>query len=185
MSSARNPGPRGEIRPIPNIQCLMKSVVIENSLKILEKMSGYQDDLNKVVVEQFPYENIPDRPQYYNHGYKFLFTGQDGVEFKGIFSLDQPELKLPTEQTAGTYEFYTTSRTYAVFKGYENKRIYAIPVIEKVKCYVDTNYGKVKMANVCNLTFNVNYGVLSVGEMEINTVNICGNESSLVILLKK
>ncbi|OLQ18427.1 hypothetical protein ChUKH1_17065 [Cryptosporidium hominis] len=264
MSSARNPGPRGEIRPIPNIPMFDEErgnreflvatiegeteinipflanyetvvntgkfkrliayehkgdkyyvIKIENQTsdfqilnengklkfifathvfginteKILEKMSGYQDDLNKVVVEQFPYENIPDRPQYYNRGYKILVpenfdvfrdqqyievTGQDGVEFKGIFSLDQPELKLPTEQTAGTYEFYTTSRTYAVFKGYENKRIYAIPVIEKVKCYVDTNYGKVKMANVCNLTFNVNYGVLSVGEMEINTVNICG-----------
>ncbi|EAK87454.1 hypothetical protein [Cryptosporidium parvum Iowa II] len=163
-----------------------------NTEKILEKMSGYQDDLNKVVVEEFPFENIPNKPQYYNRGYKILIpenfdvfrdqqyievTGQDGVEFKGIFSLDQPELKLPTEHTGDTYEFYTTSGTYAVFRGYENKRIYAIPVLEKVKCYVDTNYGRVRMANVCNLTFNVNYGILSVGEMEINTVNICGKRA--------
>ncbi|TRY49677.1 Uncharacterized protein CTYZ_00000001 [Cryptosporidium tyzzeri] len=159
-----------------------------NTEKVLEKMSGYQDGLNKVVVERFFYENIPDRPEYYNRGYKILVpdnfnifrdqqyievTGQDGVEFKGIFSLDQPELKLPNEHTGDIYEFYTTSRTYVLFRGYENKLIYAVPIIEKVKCYVDTGYGRVRMANICNLTFNVNYGILSVGEMEISSVNIC------------
>lgn len=160
-----------------------------NTEKILERMSGYQDDLNKVVVKQFFYENIPDIPQYYNRGYKALVpdnfdifrdqeyivvTGQDGVEFKGVFSLDEPELKFPTVKTGEIYEFYSASKAYAVFRGYENKRIYAVPVLEKVKCYVDTGYGKVRFANLCNSIFNVNYGLLSVGEMEISTVNIYG-----------
>ncbi|KAK9170684.1 hypothetical protein CmeUKMEL1_17180 [Cryptosporidium meleagridis] len=160
-----------------------------NTEKILEKMSGYQDDLNKVVVNQFFYEDIPNRPQYYSSRYKFLVpdnfnalrdqeyivvTGQDGVEFKGLFSLDEPELKLPTKKTGETFEFYSASKTYAVFEGYENKRIYAIPIPEKVKCFVDANYGKVIIENFCSLTFNVNYGILSVGEMEIFTANICG-----------
>lgn len=158
-----------------------------NLNKILEKKPGYQSDSNQVVVKTYDYEDIPNRPNYYNSRYRTLLpenfkifrdqiyvsAGQEGVEFKGIFSLIDTEIRMPVAKKNGTYEFFSIARCYAAFQGLEVDHVYAVPIPKDMRCYVDENSGKIRMVDSTDdITFKVDSGELSVGEFKIITINI-------------
>ncbi|KAH8582247.1 uncharacterized protein ELE39_003568 [Cryptosporidium sp. chipmunk genotype I] len=158
-----------------------------NADKVLKENSGYQKDLNQVVLKNYDYENIPERPKYYNSKYKTLIpanfnvfrdqqytnAGQEGVEFKGIFSLIDTKIKMPTVKTGDTYEFFSIARCYATFQGREVDQVYAVPVPRDMKCYVNENDCTIRMVDSTNdVTYKVDSGELSIEEFKAFTNNV-------------
>ncbi|KAJ1605694.1 hypothetical protein OIY81_3406 [Cryptosporidium canis] len=151
----------------------------------VEKKEGYQSGTNKVIAKPYNYDYIPDRPKYYNSNYKTLVPGnfkvirdqlyiptdQNGLEFKGVFSLIDTRIRMPTAELDSTYEFFSIARCYATFQGSEH--VYAVPVPRDMRCYVNVGFDTIRMVDsVDDITYRVSDGMLKVGELEIITINI-------------
>lgn len=158
-----------------------------NTNKILEEKLGYKKDLNQVVVKNYDYEDIPNRPKYYNSKYRTLVpenfnvfrdqlcesTGQEGVDFIGVFSLIDTEIRMPTVKTNDVYEFFSIARCYATFKEIGFDKVYAVPVPRDMKCYVDNNNCTIRMVDSTDdVTYKVDSAELSIQEFKILTNNV-------------
>ena len=158
-----------------------------NKNKTIEEKSGYNKDFDQVISKSYDYDKIPNRPNYYNSKYKTLVpenfniyrdqlcesAGQDGVDFIGIFSLIDTEIRMPILNKDKLYEFFSIARCYAAFRGNQVEKVYAVPVPKDMKCYVNNNDCTIRMVDSTDdVTYKVDSAELSIKELKILTNNV-------------
>lgn len=158
-----------------------------NTNSIVDKSADYNEctDENKVSFEFHFFNTIPNVPSYFNDKHYFLISsnflynrdqfytipGLGGALFKGIVSLTQRELKMPSQPKDNSVEFFTFERTYVVFVG-ENLS-YGIPTRGNMKCKVDLNNDCLYCKDdEVSYYYKVGQGIMGIDGFEANTINI-------------